>query len=443
MLDNAMDLLAKIKLGEDSVLELKTVTFAGARMIAPHRDSLADELAALANSKGGVCILGVDDKTRQIIGIPTSHLDAAEEVVRNICNDVVDPPLAAYIEKLLLSDGESAARAVLKIEVQRSLFVHRSPGGYLWRIGSSKRPMRPEQLARLFQQRSQTRLLRFDEQVVANAALSDFVPVLWQRFRTRRTRDRREDLLAKLGLARRDDDGTWRPTVCGVLVATRDPRRWLPNAFIQAVAYRGTSSVPQGPCDVYQLDAKDITGPVDEQVVEACRFVYRNMKIRAVKNIGRRDIPQFDMAAILEAMVNAVAHRDYSVHGSKIRLRLYEDRLELYSPGGLANTLDIESLPYRQAARNETLCSLLARCPVPDLDWLQTDRLTFMDRRGEGVRIILENSEDLARRRPEYRLFDEAELRLTIFAAGGTAEDESGGRSAKRPSKRSRSHNKS
>jgi predicted HTH transcriptional regulator len=150
------------------------------------------------------------------------------------------------------------------------------------------------------------------------------------------------------------------------------------------------------------------------------------MKVRAVKHMGRRDIPQFDMPAVFEAIVNAVAHRDYSVHGSKIRLRLCADRMELYSPGALVNTLDIESLPYRQAARNETLCSLLARCPVPDLDWLQTNRLTLMDRRGEGVRIILENSEQLAGRRPEYRLFDDAELLLTLFAAGGTARDESG-----------------
>jgi ATP-dependent DNA helicase RecG len=426
MFDDAKELLAKIKLGEDSVLELKAATFTGGRMIAPHRDSLADEFAALANSKGGVCILGVEDKTREIVGIPTEHLDAAEEVVRNVCNDAVEPPLAAHIERVLLLDRQSGAKAILKVEVPRSLFVHRSPGGYLWRIGSSKRRMTPEHLARLFQQRSQTRLLRFDEQLIADAALSDLVAPLWQRFRTGRTRDRGGDFLSKLGLARRDDAGAWRPTVSGVLMATRDPRRWLPNAFIQAVAYRGTSSVPQGPRDLYQLDAKDIIGPLDEQVVEACHFVYRNMKVRAVKHVGRRDIPQFDMSAIFEAMVNAVAHRDYSVHGSKIRLRLYDDRLELYSPGALVNTLDIASLPYRQAARNETLCSLLARCPVPDLDWLTTDRLTLRDRRGEGVRIILENSEQLAHRRPEYRLFDDAELLLTIFAAGGPTEAKPG-----------------
>jgi predicted HTH transcriptional regulator len=143
------------------------------------------------------------------------------------------------------------------------------------------------------------------------------------------------------------------------------------------------------------------------------------MKIGAIKTMGRRDIPQYDLTAVFEAMVNAVAHRDYSIYGSKIRLRLFADRLEIYSPGTIANTMTVESLMYRQAVRNETLTSLLAKCPVPyELEWLVTDRHTFMDKRGEGVRIIMENSERLSGKRPEYRLIDDAELLLTIFAAG-------------------------
>jgi len=202
-------------------------------------------------------------------------------------------------------------------------------------------------------------------------------------------------------------------------MACQDPRDRMPNAFIQAVAYHGTSLPAPGSGFPYQLDARDITGPLDEQVSEACRFVARNMKIGAIKTMGRRDIPQYDLTAVFEVMVNAVAHRDYSIYGSKIRLRLFADRLEIYSPGTIANTMTVDSLMYRQAVRNETLTSLLAKCPVPyELEWLVTDRHTFMDKRGEGVRIILENSERLSGKRPEYRLIDDAELLLTIFAAG-------------------------
>ena len=165
------------------------------------------------------------------------------------------------------------------------------------------------------------------------------------------------------------------------------------------------------------MDAADISGPLDVQVEEACRFVPKNMRTAAFKEQGRRNRPQFDMTAVLEAVVNAVAHRDYSIHCAKIRLRIFEDRLELYSPGAIPNTMTVDSLVHLQAARNDLLTSLLAKCPVPTgSPALTTDRLTLMDKRGEGVRIILDNSERLSSRTPVYKLIDEAELLLTIYA---------------------------
>jgi len=416
--DSAAELLAKIQLGEDSLLELKEVRVVNGRVTAPHRAALADELTAFANTKGGVCVLGVEDGTRTPVGIPLADLDLVEALVRELCHDSITPPLAPSIERVALPSAAGGQVAVLKIEVARSLFVHRGPGGYLHRIVSSKREMTPEYLARLFQQRSQVRIIRFDEQVVPNAHLEDLDEALWRRFASPRSRDGRDDLLQKLGMAQKSEHGTLHPTLSGILMATTDPRRWLPNAYIQAVAYRGREP-RSDPSDIYyQLDAADITGPLDRQVLDACRFVLRNMKTAATKTLGRMDLPQYDMTAVFEAVVNAVAHRDYSIHGSKIRLRMFEDRLELYSPGMIPNTMTVESLLYRQSARNETLTSLLARCPVPtDTPWLRTDREAMMDKRGEGVRIILDNTLQLAGRAPEYRVLDDAELLLTIPAA--------------------------
>lgn len=424
MVNSADDLLRRIRLGEDTSLELKSVRLSGDRVSHPRRSELADEIAAIANTHDAVIVLGVDDETREVLGIPPEAVDTVERYVYEVCKESVKPPVAFRWFRLELPDREGAGRLVLKVEVPRSLFVHKSPGGYFHRQGSSKRELSPEALARLFQQRSQARLIRFDEQVVADATLANLVPELSRRFRTDRTRDSVENLLTKLGMARQDDAGVWRPTVSGVLMATNDPRMWLPNAFIQAVAYRGTRPAPESRRDLYQLDARDITGPADRQIIEACAFVHRNMKVAATKDIGRRDIPQFDLTAVFEALVNAVAHRDYSIYGSKIRLRLFSDRLELFSPGALANTMTVESLAFRLATRNETLTSLLARCPVPDdIDWLRTNRRTLMDRRGEGVRIILENSERLSGKRPTYRLIDDAELLLTIYAANALHDD--------------------
>ena len=122
------------------------------------------------------------------------------------------------------------------------------------------------------------------------------------------------------------------------------------------------------------------------------------------------------MRAVFEAVTNAVAHRDYSMPGSKVRLRLFDDRLEIYSPGMLPNTMTTESIALRQAARNEAITSLLARCPVR-ASAVAEHRQHIMDKRGEGVPVILEETERLSGARPTYRLIDESELLLTIPAA--------------------------
>ena len=418
MLDSAEQLLEKIRLGEDSFFECKEMVFAGEKVKGPGRDELADELAAFANARGGILVLGVHAKTREVVGIPPEHLDRAEQYAAEIVHDSVKPPLYPVIERMELPATHGKPRPVLRIEVARSLFVHQSPGGYLHRVGSSKRIMEPDYLARLFQQRSQARLIRFDEQVVPEATLDDLDPELVDRFRTPRTQDDRPTLLRKLGMAMEDEEGTLRPSVAGVLLGARQPEQWLRHAFIQAVAYRGERVGDAGADEAYQLDARDICGPLDAQVLEACHFVLRNQRVAARKAVGRTDLPEYDMTAVFEAVVNAVAHRDYSMHGSKIRLRMFSNRLELYSPGAIPNTMTVETLAYRQASRNETITSLLAKCPVPDdVAGLETQRATMMDRRGEGVALILERSERLSGRPPRYELIDESELRLTIFAA--------------------------
>jgi predicted HTH transcriptional regulator len=420
MLATRSELLEKIRLGEDNFLELKEVRFAGGKIRGPEQNDLADELAAFANSRGGVLLLGVHDRTREVLGIPVDRLDAVEALVRQACEDSIKPPAAPVIERLSLPDSAGVEQPVIRVEVPPSLFVHQSPGGYFHRVGSSKRPMPPDQLARLFQQRSQARLIRFDETPVPRATLTDLDEALWRRFGTTRSTDEPEQLLSKLAMAAQDDANVWRPTVAGVLLACRKPERFLPSAFIQAVAYQGTVIAPQT-VSAYQRDARDITGPLDQQIFEACDFVRKNMQVAAKKGSagGREDIPQFDMLAVFEAVTNAVAHRDYSMSGSKVRLRLFDDRLELFTPGLLANTMTTESLPYRQAARNEAVTSLLARCPV-ERDDFKSHRTHIMDKRGEGVPIILSRSEELSGHTPEYRLIDESELLLTIYATPGS-----------------------
>ena len=138
--------------------------------------------------------------------------------------------------------------------------------------------------------------------------------------------------------------------------------------------------------------------------------------IAAVKEPARRDIPQFSMQAVFEAVVNAVAHRDYSMWSSKIRLHIFSDRLEIFSPGAPPNTITVDSLPLRQVTRNELIASMLSRCPVKFVG-METMRHYFLERRGEGVPIIISESEKLSGKAPEYQVLDDSELMLTIYSA--------------------------
>ena len=418
MFDTTDELLRQIELGEDSSLELKDLRYMEDRVNEPHRNAMADELAAMANTASGVFILGVDDKSRTITGIPKEKLDIVETWLRGICNDIIKPALFCRIRKISVPVDDNRERTIIRVDVPRSFHVHESPSGYFHRIGSSKRKMAPEVLARLFQQRSQARMIRFDEQSVAIAPRTCLNKNLWDKFKTPLSSGDDEEFLLKLRLLTQDEDGNICPTISGVLMACDKPHEYLENAYIQAVAYRGTERNAD-----YQKDARDIVGPLDTQIIEAYKFVDKNMQVYAVKQPARRNIPQYAMQAVFEALVNAVAHRDYSVHGSKIRLHIFSDRLEIFSPGTISNTMTIESLPIRQSARNELLASLLARCPLPGEDIL-SDRAFLMDKRGEGVPVILSESKKISGRLPEYRLIDEAELMLTIFAAQPPREAE-------------------
>ena len=400
-----------LRLGEDSVREFKAMRIPGRRVTEPDAKEIADDIASAANAAGAAFFFGINDKTHEVEGIPEDKLDVAETWIRDICNDSVKPAVQATIRKVAVRDSAGAEKCVVRVDVPKSLFVHEGPHGYFYRIGSSRRKMPPEMLARLFQQRSQTRLICFDEQVVSTARADELVPSLYSRFRSELSPADDFEFLRKLHFLSSDVDGVMRPTVAGVLFATEQPEKYLPSAYIQAVCYRGTDRTADD-----QLDARDITGPLDVQIAEACHFVERNMRVAAIKNPGRIDIPQYAMNAVFEAVVNAVAHRDYSISGSKIRLHMFSDRLELFSPGGLPNSLELDEIGMRQFARNELVCTCLSRCPVDMRLLEETHRERIMDKRGEGVPVIISASGRLSGVRPEYRLLGGSELMLTIHS---------------------------
>ena len=390
--------------GADATIEFKREM--------PYRDSLADEIAAFANFQGGVILIGVDDY-REIVGLELQELDSVEKTVVEICNDSIEPTVPIFTEKLRL-DGKN----LLKVEIPRSFFVHKTHNGYYTRQEKTKKEMSTQQLAQLFQTRSQPRKTHFDTLPVPNTYRRTLRESLYHRFITENaTEDVIEDLLLKRSLLVQEGQEI-RASVAGVLMCHDTPDDFLYNSFIQAVYYSEKEKDAN-----YQIDAKDFRGPLDQQIIDAFKFVQKHNEVSARKEIGRIDQPQYSMRAVFEAIVNAVVHRDYSKSGSKIRLFMFRDRLELYSPGALANTVTIDKLRYSQATRNELLSRLLSEIALDDGDGKQVKRRHFLERRGEGVGIILNESEQLSGKTPVYELFNE-ELCLTIFAAKSLQKDD-------------------
>lgn len=398
--------LKQIELGEDSRVEFKEVSFTGSRVSAPRRESVADELAALGNTVGGTLIFSVSD-AGTVRQMDRQQMDALEAFVGEICSDSVHPPLAFTTQRLALPDGLS----VLVVEIDRSPLVHKSPGGYLCRQGSAKRELSPEALQRLFQQRGRSGLLGPDEALVEGTGRNTLDRVLVERFLSSRTTDPDDVQVEKLGLVRLDENNVARATVAGVLLCTEHPEEYVRGARIEAVRYRG---IVLGQAS--QHDAASITGPLDRQVRGAVNFVRLNTRVAARKAPGRVETPQFSPRAVFEAIVNAVVHRDYSLENARIRLFVFDDRLELYSPGALPNTLPIEAMRHRQATRNETLASMLRMLAVGDISGAG-DRQYFMEQRGEGVPVIYEETRGLTGRDPVYELLGGAELRLTLSSS--------------------------
>ncbi len=396
---------SRLRSGEDSGWGFKQVEFAGDRPKGPTRDDWANEIAAFANAAGGVVLAGVaDDGT--VIGMSRAQIANLDSLLVEVSTDTIKPPVLIRTHHKELPDG----KLVLLAEVPQSDSVHGSPGGDYIRVGASKQLMVGDERLRLVQRRSQARFLWFDKQPVPETGFKTLAEALWKPLLSAEGAADPEAALGKLALLEDDEAGVLRATVAGVLLCTQNPEEWFPNACITATRYRGGDRTSD------QIDAREITGPLNEQITDAVAFAARNMQVAARKDPARSDLPQYSEKALFEALVNAVVHRDYSIRGSKIRLSMFDDRLEIQSPGSLPNNLTVESMASRQSTRNEALTSIFARMPVGGIRGGE-DRRYYMERRGDGVSIIRRETWELCGKYPEYRVIDDSEVLLIIPAA--------------------------
>lgn len=358
------ELVELIGNGENSGVEFKRDDI--------HPDQFAKEIAALLNLEGGAILLGVEDDGR-VTGL-ARDADRAQEWVVNLCRNNLRPGIIPYWE--VLRWDESTLVGVVKLPDDSPDKPYKAKRGSAWvtyvRVGSTSREATREEETRLYQA---SHLMRYDIKAVPGTGLTSL--------ELRRVKNYLFDLLGETTLDV-DKEGALEEvlvnldiligtragnmaSVGGLLLFGRNTNRHLPQAGMTATAFPGQEK------DYATVDEEVIRGPLvslmskDDAVVEggvidrAVDFVRRNMGSTAWLDGGRRRRKgAYPLQAVREAIVNALAHRDYTITVTDIELTLYCDRLEVISPGRLPNTVTVEKMRqgYR-AARNEILKEIL------------------------------------------------------------------------------------
>lgn len=413
-------LLSEIAAGEDTFLELKEVVFRGdqvrfAREEGKAQTALAEVFVSMANTEGGIIVFGVNDD-REIVGIDESKRHILEQFVVNLCLNNCTPGIEPVLDWLYLPNSQGEPVLCLKVTIPKARFyVHStSDGRYLKRVGSHRTLIPPEQLGRLLSARRLA--VPAEERPVFRAGVEVIDRLRFDAYYQRRfglppgqADVEVAQLYVNQKLAVRDESGNLQATILGVLLFAERPDSWIGGAFIDVAAYSGTVA------DGSAADARRIYGPIPEQIEQMLHYFRTSPLIARPSRKdeqGRLDLETYSLLALQEGIVNALVHRDYELEGSQVRVFLFPDRIEIWNPGILHNTLTEEDL-YRgcQPIRRNQLLSGFMRDHVSPL----TGR-SYMESRGEGFLTLIRESERVSGRRPEIRVIGQA-VRLTIYSA--------------------------
>lgn len=297
-------------------------------------DGVLRSIIAFANTSGGVVLVGVEDGTRRVRGLKDVLLE--EERLTNLVNDQIAPRLVPEIEVLPWRRTN-----ILAVQVHPSagrphyLKKLGFPEGVFVRVGSTNRRADPaliEEMRRFARQES------YDEQPIPelNSEAIDF-RVASELFAPQRKLQRADLRTLRLLTKHQGKDV---PTVGGLLLFGRESERaeHFPDAWIQAGRFAGTDR--RQILDTVEIRSLPVQA-VEDAIAFVRRYLAREVIIEAARRTERWTLP---MAALREAVINAVVHADYSQRGAPIRLALFDDRLEIENPGLLPFGLTVEDL---------------------------------------------------------------------------------------------------
>ncbi len=377
-----MSILEEIKNGESRILEFKE--------IMPESLKIMKTAAAFSNGAGGKLIIGVKDKTSEIVGISKNDVVELPDKITNIIFDGCFPNIIPeiYSENV---DGKN----ILVIEFYpgnlKPYYIKsygKVKGSYI-RVGATNKPADIEMINELERQR---RNISYDEEIlynIENLNLGNVRNSLSNKIG--RSIEQNELLTLKL---LKEENGKMYPTRGFMLLLGNNID--FEFARIKCARFKGD--------DVEEfIDQKVFSGILYEQVDNAINFAKTHIsKSGVIKDIKREDNYAIPILAIREAIINAVVHRDYSITGSDIKFAIFDNRVEITSPGVLPKTLSINDI---KSGKSEIRNKVIARI---------FSEINYIEQWGTGIRRIIAECKKNSLIEP---IFEESGLffKVTIF----------------------------
>ena len=312
-------------------------------------DDVRDTIAAMAMTHGGLIVHGVDDQ-RNVVGCPLSQ-NTQDRITRIAFACGVD----VQVREVTVGERKLTLCAVPEV---RGRIVTTPDGRLLRRVGGDAQPLRGDALARFVSER---RHRAGEDQPLVTAPVSAFDldavnRVLTADGRTAVGEDRMVRALADLGVAVAAPPPLEQSVLraAAVLFAS-EPRDFIRGAAVQLVRRSGVGPGP-GP----SAAREECSGPLVETVDCCLRFIDRHTRhVEAVAGVRRETLPEYPRAALREAVVNALAHRDYGLDGATVDVTVWDDRIEVRSPGPLPGHITVDNMRDEHYSRNPRIMRVL------------------------------------------------------------------------------------
>lgn len=346
---NEQELLQIINGGESSKVQFKEHL--------PHLDSLAHEMIAFSNSRGGMIVFGVNDRTGALNGLSFEEIQKINQQAVNVASQKVYPPV------YLTSDTVSVkGRQIVIINIDEGISKpYKDSNGTIYvKNGSDKRKVTSnDEIARLLRSRS----LLADETEVFDSGIKDLDSWLFSEYFKKEfgTTYEEKGLSLEEALIAKKVLRNNHLTLAGLLFFGKEPQSLRPAFTIKAVMFAGNDIGGNN----YRSKPEDLIGPIPELFKQGMLYVKSSIKyLQNGQGFNSRGVPEVSIIALEEVLQNALIHRDY-FKNAPVRLLIFENRIEIISPGNLPNSLTVEEVKYGNPVIRNNQIVLFASRTLP------------------------------------------------------------------------------